>query len=74
LGLFSKSPLEEQIDVYNEHLIEKQEQFDELEGVDTSAAKGEREDLRDQIAEIKIHIAQTQDQLTESQSLNDLSD
>ena len=74
MGLFSKNPLEEQISIHQEHLAEKEEQFNELEGVDTGAAKLERENLRDQIAGIKISIEQGRDQLTESQSLNDLSD
>ncbi len=74
MGLFSKNPLEKQIDIYNEHIEVKQEQFDELEGVDTAAAKVEREDLRDQLADLNIKIEQARDQLTEGESLNDLSD
>ncbi len=74
MGLFSKSPLEEQITVYKDHLKEKEKQFNELEGVDTGASKTEREELRDQIAELRINLEQTRDQLTDGQSLNDLSD
>ncbi len=74
MGLFSKNPQEEQIDVYSKHLQEKQERYDKLHGVDTGAAKTEREELSDQIAELKINIEQTRDQLTESRSLNDMSD
>ena len=74
MGLFSKNPLEEQVDVYTELLKEKEEQFSELEDVDTGAAKLEREALRDDIANIKINIEQTRDQITDGQSLNDMSD
>ena len=74
MGLFSKNPLEEQIDVYTEHLKEKEERIEELEGVDTGAAKLEREELSDQIADLKINIEQTRDQMTDGESLNDMSD
>ena len=84
MGWFTDpNPLEEQIDVYNELLEEKQARYEEIKDVSTGNAGIEREQLQDDIAQIQINIEQTRFDLeqeriakeqVEGQSLNDFED